>query len=251
MMTLSVNGVHVSYNSHDVLAGVTFALQPGEVLALLGGNGAGKSTLLKCLDGILRPRLGSVLLEEHDLRSLDGDAIARRAGYVPQKSEDSHLTVFEAVLLGRKPHMRWSMGPADHALTEQILGELDLTRLADRSVSRLSGGEQQKVVIARALAQTPRVLLLDEPTSNLDLKNQLEIMSLVRDAVQQNNLSAVICVHDLNLALRFADRLLFLKQHRVHALMHRSELTEGVIREVYGVETALVRVADRTVVVPV
>lgn len=247
---LSVRDLDFAYNSHPILDGVSFELCAGDILALLGTNGAGKSTLLKCLNHILKPRLGTILLEQQELGRMSRDAIARKTGYVPQRSADSHLSVFEAVLLGRKPHMRWTMSARDYALAEQIIGELKLADVAQRPVSDLSGGELQKVVIARALAQTPQLLLLDEPTSNLDLKNQLEIMSLIRGIVKQKKLAAVIAIHDLNLALRFADRLVLLKDHRVHAAVRNSDLTPEIIREVYGVNAVLVDVSDHTVVVP-
>lgn len=249
-MILSVRDVHFTYNSHPVLDGVTFDLPPGEILALLGTNGAGKSTLLKCLNRILQPRVGTILLEQQQLRTMKRDAIARKAGYVSQRSADSHLTVFETVLLGRKPHIRWSARPQDFAIVEQIIEELKLTELAHRPISDLSGGESQKVVIARVLAQTPKVLLLDEPTSSLDLKNQLEITSILRNIVKQKHLSAVVAMHDLNLALRFADRLLLLKNHRVHAVVSKDDLSPQLIRDIYDVEAILVHLTDQTAVIP-
>lgn len=249
-MILSVSDVHFAYNSLPVLSEVTFELMQGEVLALLGTNGAGKSTLLRCLNGILSPSMGTVLLDLQKLDSMDPETIARKVGYVPQRSTETHLTVFEAVLLGRKPHMRWSMKAEDYALVEKILTEMELEDLAHRPVSDLSGGEAQKVVIARALAQSPKVLLLDEPTSNLDLKNQLDVLTLIRAIVKRENLAAVICIHDLNLALRFADNLLLLKGHRIHSLVGKDELTPEVIHDVYGVKVELVTVGDQRVVVP-
>jgi iron complex transport system ATP-binding protein len=249
-MILSVLDVHFAYNSVSVLSQVRFDLMQGEILAVLGTNGAGKSTLLKCLNGILRPRLGSILLGNQELRSMSLEAIARGIGYVPQKSTDTRLTVFEAVLLGRKPHMGWSMKREDYALVEKILLEIGLEPLAHRPVSDLSGGEAQKVIIARALTQAPKVLLLDEPTSNLDLKNQLDVMTLIRNVVKRENLAAVISIHDLNLALRFADKLLLLKDHQVHSLVSREELTPPAIRDVYGVEARLITVGCHRIVVP-
>lgn len=147
--------------------------------------------------------------------------------------------------------MRWSMKAEDYALVEKILGEMELEGLAHRPVLDLSGGEAQKVVIARALAQSPKVLLLDEPTSNLDLKNQLDVMSLIQDVVKRENLAAMICIHDLNLAERFADKLLLLKDHRIHSLVGKDQLTPEVIRDVYGVNVDLITVGEHRVVVPV
>jgi iron complex transport system ATP-binding protein len=249
-MILDVSGIRFSYNSHPVLDGVGFTLEKGQVLAVLGVNGAGKSTLLKCLNRVLRPQGGSALLDGEELLSMSPQAVARRVGYVPQRHPDTLLNVYEAVLLGRKPHMGWTVSDADRQTVETVLGRMGLSAMALRPVRDLSGGEAQKVVIARALAQSPRVLLLDEPTSNLDLKNQLEVMGLIREIVSDGGLSAVVSIHDLNLALRFADMFLFLKDHRVHALVSKDGLTADTIGEVYGVPVALEEVAGRTMVAP-
>jgi len=250
-MKLTAQGIRFSYNGHPVLSDISFHLGAGEVLCILGVNGAGKSTLLKCLNRILVPRQGEVLLEGENLVRMDRSRVARRVGYVPQRHPDTRLTVFEAVLMGRRPHMGWKCEEKDYAVVEGIIERMGLSPLAMRCVSALSGGELQKVVIARALAQTPSVLLLDEPTSNLDLKNQLEVMGLIRDIVAAEGLSAIIAIHDLNLAVRFGDSFLMLKEHRVHAAAARETLTSKMIREVYGVEVMLRDIDGRRVVVPV
>jgi len=250
-MKLKVAGIWFSYNSVPVLSNVSFFIEQGETVCVLGVNGAGKSTLLKCLNRILKPHRGSVFVDDEDLSSMDQGRVARMMGYVPQRHPDTGLTIFEAVLMGRKPHIRWSMGRQDHAVAEEIIRGIGLEKLAMRPLNTLSGGELQKVVIARALAQCPQVLLLDEPTSNLDLKNQLEVMELIRKIVKQRGLSAVVAIHDLNMALRFADSFLFLKDGRIYAVSRKEELTAETIRQVYGVEVKLIRIGDRTLVVPV
>ena len=248
-MTLCVSDIRFRYNSHPVLEGVTFRLEKGQILCILGVNGAGKSTLLKCLNGILSVQGGTVFLDGEDISRLRGDAIARRIGYVPQRYGDEPLTVYEAVLLGRKPHIRWSPGRRDLAVVEEILHVMKLEAFALRPVNRLSGGEAQKVMIARALAQEPDILLLDEPLSNLDLKNQLEVMGLLRGAVRQRGLSAVLSVHDLNLALRFSDLCLLMKDGRVHTLAARDGISPEMIEEVYGVPVVLEEVQGYPVMV--
>lgn len=249
-MILSVDGIRFSYNSHAVLDGVSFCVEKGRVLAILGVNGAGKSTLLKCLNRIVRPQAGSVLLGEADLFTLPQDAIARRMGYVPQQHTQPRLSVYEAVLLGRRPHMGLTVGKADYAVVEQTLEQMGLSGLALRPVDDLSGGEVQKVMIARALAQSPTILLLDEPTSNLDLKNQMDVMGLIRSVVVDHGLMAIIAIHDLNLAVRFADQFLFLKNHKVHGLSSKDELNAGIIEQVYGLKVLVEEVAGQRVVVP-
>ena len=250
-MKLIVGGIHFSYNSHPVLSDISFSLDRGKVLCILGINGAGKSTLLKCLNRILTPRRGTVLLDGESLNHMSRMKLARRVGHVPQRAPDTRLSVFETVLMGRKPHMGWKTELHDYDVVEEIIRKIGLESLAMRPAGDLSGGELQKVVIARALAQTPKMLLLDEPTSSLDLKNQLEVMGLIRDIVKTEGLSAIVAIHDLNIAVRFGDDFLLIKDHRIHAAARRSALTAEMIREVYGVKVVIREIDGRTVVVPV
>ena len=249
-MILSVKGIHFSYSSVNILKNVSFEMNPGQILGVLGVNGAGKSTLLKCLNRILRPQMGTVLLSETEILNLKRNEIAKRIGYVPQRYDQESLTIFDAVLLGRKPHMKWGPTSHDISVVENVLHVMGLAEYSLRPVRTLSGGQAQKVVIARALAQEPDVLLLDEPTSNLDVRNQLEVMGLVTDAVKHRGVCAMIAIHDLNLALRFADTVLFLKQGQVYAIENRESITPKVIQEVYGVTALIKEVAGHSVVVP-
>jgi iron complex transport system ATP-binding protein len=249
-MNLEVTNIRFSYNGHLILSDVTFSIESGQIVCVLGENGAGKSTLLKCLNRILKPQKGSVLADGEDLLHISRNKIARLIGYVPQRHPETQLTVFEAVLMGRKPHIQWSLGQDDYALAEEVIEQMGIAHLAMRKVCNLSGGEIQKVIIARALAQSPEVLLLDEPTSNLDLKNQLEVMGLVRSIVETKGISAIIAIHDLNIALRFADRFIFLKNGRIHGICGKNELCSEMIQQVYGVDVALSEVNGHTLIVP-
>jgi iron complex transport system ATP-binding protein len=248
---LSINELGFKYNGHPIFEGITFDLLPGQILGVLGVNGAGKSTLLKCLNKILRPRAGSVMLDGTDLAELSGDAVARRIGYVPQRYTENEVTVFDAVLLGRKPHIKWGATDRDLYVVERLINLMGLDKHALRPMSTLSGGEAQKVIIARALAQEPKVLLLDEPTSSLDLRNQLEVMNLVSDVVRQQGISAVVAIHDLNLALRYVDRFILLKDGSIHALGSKEDLTSEVIEQVYGVHSIVREVEGYPVIIPV
>lgn len=250
-MNLSVTDLGFAYNGHPILQRIGFTLSPGTLLCVLGVNGAGKSTLLKCLNRILKPNSGTVLLGADDISTLSRNEAAKRLGYVPQQHRQTQLKVFEAVLLGRKPHLSWGPGPKDYELVEDLIGQLGLRHLALRSVGDLSGGEMQKVAIARALAQTPEILLLDEPTSNLDLKNQLEVMGLIKRITVSRGLAAVVAIHDLNLAVRFGDRFLFLKDYQVHEMVDRESLCAETIHQVYGVPVTLQKVGSQTIVVPI
>ena len=250
-MKLKVNGIEFSYNHHPILDGVSFGLGPGEILGVLGVNGAGKSTLLKCINSILRPRAGWVLLDEDNVQKMRGNEIARHFGYVPQKYTEESLTVFDAVLLGRKPYIRLAASTDDLLIVEDILKRLHLEQFAQRPVHKLSGGELQKVIIARALAQEPEVLLLDEPTNNLDLKNQLQVMKIITKAVRDYKISAIVSIHDINLAMRFVDYLLMLKNGKVHFLSPKERVTPEDIEEVYGVKVIIGKINEYQVIIPI
>jgi iron complex transport system ATP-binding protein len=235
-MMLQASGLYFSYGRRTVLQGIDLKVREGELCSILGNNGAGKSTLLKCLAGILRPRQGAIYLGGDDRSSLSRRDAARLLAYVSQRdTRQARLTVFDAVLMGRRPYITWGVKAQDLAVVERVIQALELEELALRSIDELSGGEYQKVVIARALAQEPRILLLDEPTSNLDLRNQLEVMQTVRQAVEERGISALMAIHDLNLALRFSDRFLLLHGGAILASGGPEVISPGNIESTYGV----------------
>jgi iron complex transport system ATP-binding protein len=238
-MTISVEGLKFNYAHHPVLHGVSFHLKKSQMLAVLGINGAGKTTLLKCLNKILTPQKGSILVNGRDVQQMSRNEVAKMLGYVPQRIAEESLTVFDAVLLGRKPYIRWAATDRDYQVVEKVLKLMHLEELALRPLSELSGGEAQKVIIARALAQEPQLLLLDEPVSNLDLKNQIEVMELIQQVIKTQKISAIMAIHDLNLALRYADLFLLLKDGKVHTFTGPETITPQVIYEVYGVRVTL------------
>ncbi|MBN1333606.1 MAG: ABC transporter ATP-binding protein [Synergistales bacterium] len=249
-MILTVNGVSFRYNSRKVLDSIDFRLRKNELLVILGPNGVGKTTLLKCLNAILRPTAGSILVEDRDIMGMDQMEIARDLAYVAQQSQSGRLTAFDAILLGRRPHINWRVRREDICKVESIIRTLHLEDLALRSLDEMSGGEIQKVNIARALVQEPRVLLFDEPTSSLDLKNQVEVMEILDHIVKGHGLAAVITMHDLNTAFRFGHRFLFMKGGRIAYALDREDVTASVIEDVYGIRVELVFVGDIPVVVP-
>ncbi|MCE5338104.1 MAG: ABC transporter ATP-binding protein [Methanomicrobiaceae archaeon] len=249
-MIIDVDGVAFTYRSSPVIRDITFSLRPHQVLAILGPNGVGKTTLLKCMNAILRPKTGSVLVEGTDLLTAGRMAIARKVGYVPQRCEVGRMTAFDAILLGRRPHIRWDVTEADLRIVEAAVRMLRLEDLSLRYIDEMSGGELQKVSIARALVQEPRVLLLDEPTSSLDLKNQLEILEIVRRVTTDHDVAAVMTMHDLNMALRYADRFILLKDGVIHAAGRPDVVTPEIIEAVYGVPVTLERYNGFSVVVP-
>ncbi|HNX39932.1 MAG TPA: ABC transporter ATP-binding protein [Methanothrix sp.] len=251
MVNITIKNLTFSYNSHRILDGLNISIESSEVVSLVGPNGSGKTTLLKCMDRILRPK-GSILLDGREMESLSRQDVARQIGYVPQSSSTPlATTVFDTVLMGRRPHIGWRVGQTDLDRVAEVLERLHLEDLAMRDFSQLSGGQKQKVLIARALAQEPAVLLLDEPTSNLDMLHQLEVMETVSSLVREKGISAVMAIHDLNLASRFSDRLVMLKDGSVFAEGEPGALlSEENISRVYGIEAMVMNAMGRPYVVP-
>lgn len=246
---LEVKGLRFSYGKREILKDIAFSIGEGESLFILGPNGSGKTTLLKCLNLILKPK-GSVYLDGLNLKELSPKEVAKLLGYVPQRGEVSPLTVFDAVLMGRRPYIGWGAGDEDMRIAEKAIRLLRIEHLALRRLNELSGGELQLVLIARAFAQEPKYLLLDEPTNNLDIRNQTDVMRLVRDAVKCKGISAIVTVHDVNLALSYADKVLVLKDGEIYALGDRWVINERLLFEVYGIKAEIFRFDGRAVIIP-
>ncbi|MDY6910807.1 MAG: ABC transporter ATP-binding protein [Chloroflexota bacterium] len=251
-MRLELEGIRFGYNSVDILQDVCLTVEKGQVLSLVGPNGSGKTTLLKCINKILKPKRGTLLLEENDIARMGLKELAREIGYVPQSAPVTlPLTVFDTVLLGRKPYVNWRTGERDKEITFRMIELMELEHLAFRMFNELSGGEKQRVLMARAFAQEPQVLLLDEPTSNLDLRHQFDVLDLVIDMVKERELSAVMAIHDLNLASRFSDRIVMLKDGEIYAVgTSKKVLNAENIRVVYGVEAVIHKDSGRPYIIP-
>jgi len=249
-MTLQIHDVHFAYGGEEVLGGVTLELPRGCLAAILGENGSGKTTLLKTLNRLLRPRTGTVTIDGKSVADMGGREIARYFGYMSQRQEIAHCTVFEAVLLGRKARDRGRTSAVDLEKVETLLHLVRLEHLAMRPATELSGGELQKVVLARALAQEPKVLLLDEPINHLEPVNQIEVMSLLHAVTQDLGMTTLVVTHNINNALRFADRFILLKQGRVLASGAKDIITPAVIRQTFHIDVTIGEVAGTMVVVP-
>jgi len=236
---IEARNLSFGYESGLALTNISFTLDEGELLALIGPNGSGKSTLLKLLLGFLRPRAGEVELFDAPLSSYVPKERARQIAYVSQQPVSSFpLTVFELVALGRYPHAsRFGSSAADLSAVEEALDYTASRALAARRFATLSGGEQQKVLIARALAQSARILLLDEPTLHLDLHYQLQIFAGLKRLCAQKRLTIVTVLHDLNLVSLFADKALLLSGGKLRAFGPVAEVvTECKIKELLGVD---------------
>ena len=240
---LAARHITFGYNGHPVLREIELALRPGELVALLGPNGSGKTTLLKTLCGLLSPQLGHVTWDSGELAALHRREVARRIALVPQELHIPFaFTVREIVLLGRTPHVRSLFGESvhDHNAIDRALRLTETNALADRLYGELSGGEQQRVVIAMALAQEPQVLLLDEPTVHLDINHQAEVLELVRKLNRERGLTVLATMHDLNLASMYFDRLIVLRDgYIVKQGLPREVLSKELVQQVFGAEVAI------------
>ena len=252
-MSIQVKDLCFNYGRIPVLKHIDFTIEDGEVVSLVGPNGAGKSTLLKCMNRILTPSGGAVRVDGESVRKINLKKMAHLFGYVPQTALHTFpATVFDTVLLGRRPYVDWVVSSKNRAIVYEMLIMMDLDHLAQRQFNELSGGEQQRALIARALAQEPRILLLDEPTSNLDLRHQLEVLEHVVAIVKQKKLSVIMAIHDLNLASQYSDRIIFLKKGEIYTSGPPKEtLVSGNIRSVYEVEAMVNNDSGRPHIVPV
>ena len=241
---IGAEGLSYSVEAQTLLDSVHLHAEQGRFVGLIGPNGAGKSTLLRALSGMLRHQHGAVLLEGTDLRTMSSRDVAASMALVSQIAPYTHgFTSFELVLMGRYPHLgRFQIeGREDNRVARDAMRQTDTERFADRTLDTLSGGERQRIFVSRALAQQPRILLLDEPTSNLDVFHQLKVLDLVRQLVD-DGLTAVAAIHDLHMAARYCDRLVLLSEGRVLAEGPPEEvLTPEAIKSAFGVRCAIYR----------
>ena len=246
---IEVKNLSFAYGKREILRDVSFKAESGEIVGILGNNGAGKSTLVTCLNHILKPKSGKIILNGKDAETLSKRELAQYISYVAQKNEQTQTTVFDSVLLGRKPYIKWSIGQEDIAVCDEIIERVGLSEMKLRALDELSGGELQKVMLARALVQQPKVMLLDEPTSNLDPKNQYEMMKLVRQVADEKNITVLVVIHDLSLAMRFCDKFLLMKDGKVFTYGDAGVLTDDNIYPVYGMHAYIEKLHGVDVVI--
>ena len=247
---LKVEHLTFCYGTHQILSDISFEIPSGCIAALLGPNGSGKTTLLRCLDQFLIPKSGTILLGEKPIHLFSSNALARKIAYMPQRTEVTGLTVFDTILLGRKPYISWKPSFEDYERVEKTLRRLGLLDKALRSIDQLSGGELQKVSLGRIFVQEPELILPDEPTSALDLRNRLEIMRHLTHFVRRHQAAVVMSIHDLNDAFRVANRLLFLKEGVLYADVTPETVTEEILTEVYGIPLEIYTHSGKKMVLP-
>jgi iron complex transport system ATP-binding protein len=254
--TLAAEGVTLAYGDRVVADGIDLAIPPGRITVVVGANASGKSTLLRAMARLLPPRSGRVLLDGRDLHRLPTKQVARTLGLLPQApTAPEGIAVADLVARGRHPHQgflsRWTA--EDEAAVAEALRLTDTAALADRPVDELSGGQRQRVWIAMALAQGTDVLLLDEPTTFLDVAHQVDVLDLLTDLNRRAGTTVVMVLHDLHLAARYADHLVAVAAGRVHAAgPPEAVLTEDLVRAVFGLESRVVPdpVSGRPMVLP-
>ena len=247
---LKVENLRFRYGSHGtpVLRGVDLELEQGQIGILLGKNGSGKTTLFKNILGIHSPGGGSIRFDGEDLLKMPRRERARRIAYVPQDIHFGALSVFDSILMGRISYFGLKAGPEDYEAVEKILREMGLEAFAQRNVEELSGGERQKVAIARAMAQEPKLMVFDEPTGNLDIANEQLIMSEAKKLAREKHIGILSSLHDLNQALSFGDRFFFLKDGVVKYAGGPECINEAVIRDVFDVDVRIAQLDGQKII---
>ena len=246
---LNIENLQFSYGrSTPVLKGASLSLQLGEVGILLGKNGSGKTTLFKNILGIEKPKSGSITFCGENLLKMSRRERARRVAYVPQHIHFGDLTVFDSVLMGRVSYFGAKAGRQDFAAVEKILQDMGLADFAARSAEALSGGEKQKIAIARAMAQEPKLMIFDEPTGNLDIANEQLILMEAKKLAREKNIAILASLHDLNEALYFGDRFFFMKDSCIRYAGGKEIVTEEVISDTFDISVRIVEIENRKVI---
>ncbi|MCQ2552698.1 MAG: ABC transporter ATP-binding protein [Clostridia bacterium] len=235
-------------NMPPTLKGVSLELEQGQIGVVLGKNGSGKTTLFRNLLGLHSPQQGSVSFNGVNVLKMNRREKAKLIAFVPQDIRFGDFTVFDAILMGRIAYFGLEAGENDYKKVENIIEEMNLTALADRSVEELSGGERQKIAIARAMAQEPKLMIFDEPTGNLDIANEQLIIREAKKLSRENNISILTSLHDLNQALYLGDKFFFMKEGELKYTCTKEEITEDIIKDIYGITVKIVEIDNQKII---
>lgn len=237
-MKVEIDNVSFGYSSTPVLKGISVKINGPQFISIIGPNGVGKSTLIHCINKILSPNKGAVFIDDVNVKDIPLKELAKEVGYVPYTSSDSFpLTVVDTVLMGRHPHAKLGSKEEDLRKVYEVLKELEIVDLALRPFDELSAGQHQKVVLARGLVQEPRILLLDEPTSNLDIHHQLEVIKTLKKLSHDKQILIIMISHDLNIAAKYADNMILLYKGGIFAVGRPKDvITKEALRVVYHVD---------------
>lgn len=239
---MNVDNIVQGYGGCPVIENISFSAESGELVSIVGPNGCGKSTLIKTLCGVMKPVSGNVTLDNRDIMKYDRKELAKTVSYVPQNFVYAGFSsVYDTVIMGRRPYMEWSYSNEDINMAVKAIVTMKLEDHVGRYVNELSGGQMQRVIIARSLAQDPEFYIFDEPTSAFDLRNQLDTMRIMRDIIKKKNACLVVALHDLNLALNYSDKVLVIKDGKKYDFGPKNEvITEKMIKDVYNVSAEIV-----------
>lgn len=245
-----MDDVRFSYGKTEVIHGMSFSSEPNTIISILGPNGTGKTTFLKCMCGVFKPSSGKITVDDVDISELKGRDLAKKIAFVPQSVPVSKMSVFDSILIGRKPYIEWGASESDIDKVSDIIDALGMGHLALKYLDEISGGEFQKVQIARAIVQEPSVLVLDEPTNNLDIANQHKAMRMISEAVRSRGMCTIMTMHDINLAVHYSDKFLFVKNGRTVAYGGTEVITEELIKDVYDMDADVISHRGIPMVVP-
>lgn len=236
---IEIKNMEFGYNKeYNVLEGINLHLKGPQFVSIIGPNGVGKSTLIHCMNRILTPTVGEVLVNGKNVSEYTLRDLSKIIGYVPYKSSGTFpMNVIDAVLMGRNPHAKWRTTAEDLKVVEETMKKLDIEDLAERNYNELSAGQHQRVLLARGLVQKPSILLLDEPTANLDVKYQLGIARILQKLTREDRIMVIMISHDLNIASKYSDNIILLNDRRIWAIGKPNEvMTSENISSVYGVD---------------
>ncbi len=247
---IKIKNLSFSYNKNKkVLKDINLSINEGTTYVLLGPNGVGKSTLIKCLLGLSKPQEGEILFDNKNIKELSHKEKAQYLSFVPQLIEGNDLTVDEYIMLGRLPHFAIYPHQEDYQKVNEIIDRFNLGDIKERITSEISGGERQKAAIARSLIQDSKVIIFDEPTSNLDIKSQIEILNILKDITKKQNKASLISMHDINLALSLGDKFIFLKDETIYQICSKEEISEELLKQVYQTNIKLINHNGKKVVI--